>query len=174
MRMDIPPLDAMTIAVCSATALGSALYVCFGRVAIRAIIALFVCMGSVSGVLVALGQEYLGFLSLFVAVAGVGALLLYSSSIIGNIQEEHLETPPSARMVVARIFGLIAGLSGGALAAALLLGGGVTLGSATPGATAMSMGSVMMGDHAVSFILMSSACLGIMMGVGILVREVRR
>jgi hypothetical protein len=36
------------------------------------------------------------------------------------------------------------------------------------------MGSAMMGDHAVSFILMSSACLGLMMGVGILVREARQ
>jgi NADH:ubiquinone oxidoreductase subunit 6 (subunit J) len=175
MMAGVPTLDAVTMIICCAVALGSGLYVCFGRVVIRAIISLFLCLFGVSWALVALGHEFLGFLSLFVAVAAAGAFLLYSSSIIGNIQEERLESVAPARLFVARVFGLFVGIGGGVLAASLLLGGGTFSESAPAGAGASEgIGAVMMGDHAVSFILVSSACLGLMMGVGILVRGARR
>ena len=174
MNGEAPFLDMVTIAICAVAALGSSLYVCFGRVAIRAIIALFMCMFSVAWALVALGQEFLGFLCLFVGVAGASALLLYSSSIIGNIQEGRLEAPASARLAFGRAFGLIAGLAGGGLAATLLFRGEFWTATTSANGAPLSIGSAMMGDHAVSFILMSSACLGLMMGVGILVREARR
>jgi NADH:ubiquinone oxidoreductase subunit 6 (subunit J) len=171
----VPALDAVTLIVCSITALGAALYVCFGRIVIRAVISLFLCLMSVSWALVVLGHEFLGFLSLFVAVVSAGTFLLYSSSIMGNIQEGHLESPATPRLIFARIMGLLVGFGGGGLAASLLLAdGNVPDGAPLAAGGSGAMGTAMMGDHAMSFILASCACLGLMMGVGILVREARR
>lgn len=156
-----------------ALALLGALYACFGRSILSVSIALLVTLAAIAGLLLACGLEYLALIMAFVAVLAPILLITFASSMVGDLGKGSLEERASPRNQVSRIAGFVTGLLSGGLLAALLVSvpflGDLPADAVNPGS--LRVGHLLLGEHVVVFQVLALACLGVVMGVGTLLRR---
>ena len=151
-----------------------ALYVCFGRSILNVAIALLITLAALAGLLLTLGLEYLALVMAFVAVLAPVVLVSFASSIVGDLGRGSLEEKMPSKARLTRIAGFLTGLlCGGLLSVLLVHSSPLFAGSSLERANAdgLKVGKLLLGEHVVVFQVLTLGCLGVVMGVGTLLRR---